>query len=188
MHTYLFARPSLTYIVERNYRIWHSPHNPTGKVFTKDELEVIAEACRKMDCLAITDEVWTVNIPLLYIFQYKHPNKIIRCSVSLTSNQFLFMFSFLSFHLQIWFLELSIYEVQVYEYITYDMGKHISIASLPGMQERTIVTSSMSKTFSVTGMILSFFLIYSLSDQYFMLWKCAVYSCCHFNILHFPTV
>ncbi|KAJ8619446.1 hypothetical protein MRB53_027975 [Persea americana] len=75
--------------------VLNSPHNPTGRVFTKDELEVIAEACRKMDCLAITDEV--------------------------------------------------------YEYITYDMGKHISIASLPGMQERTIVTSSLSKTFSVTG-------------------------------------
>ncbi|XP_043718601.1 kynurenine--oxoglutarate transaminase-like isoform X2 [Telopea speciosissima] len=75
--------------------VLNSPHNPTGKVFSKDELEAIAGVCRDMDCLAITDEV--------------------------------------------------------YEYITFDMEKHISLASLLGMQERTIITSSLSKTFSVTG-------------------------------------
>ncbi|KAA3454612.1 kynurenine--oxoglutarate transaminase-like [Gossypium australe] len=73
----------------------HSPHNPTGKVFSRDELEIIAEGCRRWDCVAITDEV--------------------------------------------------------YEYITYDNQKHETIAKLPGMQERTIITSSLSKTFSVTG-------------------------------------
>ncbi|XP_008807770.2 kynurenine--oxoglutarate transaminase-like isoform X3 [Phoenix dactylifera] len=41
--------------------------------------------------------------------------------------------------------------IPVYEYITFDMQKHISIATLPGMQERTVITSSLSKTFSVTG-------------------------------------
>ncbi|XP_042500504.1 probable N-succinyldiaminopimelate aminotransferase DapC isoform X1 [Macadamia integrifolia] len=75
--------------------VLNSPHNPTGKVFSKDELEAIAGVCRDMDCLAITDEV--------------------------------------------------------YEYITFDMEKHISLASILGMQERTIITSSLSKTFSVTG-------------------------------------
>ncbi|KAJ3691848.1 hypothetical protein LUZ61_021012 [Rhynchospora tenuis] len=75
--------------------VLNSPHNPTGKVFTKDELETISEACKIMHCFAITDEV--------------------------------------------------------YEYITYDRELHISLASLPGMQERTIITSSLSKTFSVTG-------------------------------------
>ncbi|KAM0859207.1 hypothetical protein ACQ4PT_047348 [Festuca glaucescens] len=75
--------------------ILNSPHNPTGKVFSKEELLVISKACQKMDCFAITDEV--------------------------------------------------------YEYITYDENKHISLASLPGMQERTIITSSLSKTYSVTG-------------------------------------
>ncbi|OMO63940.1 Aminotransferase, class I/classII [Corchorus capsularis] len=75
--------------------VLNSPHNPTGKVFSIAELEVIAEACCKWDCLAITDEV--------------------------------------------------------YEYITFDNQKHVSLASLPGMQERTIITSSLSKTFSVTG-------------------------------------
>ncbi|XP_011041670.1 PREDICTED: kynurenine--oxoglutarate transaminase 1-like isoform X2 [Populus euphratica] len=74
--------------------ILNSPHNPTGKVFTKDELETIAGACCRRDCMAITDEV--------------------------------------------------------YEHITYDNIKHISLASFPGMQERTIITSSLSKTFSVT--------------------------------------
>ncbi|XP_017978546.1 PREDICTED: kynurenine--oxoglutarate transaminase isoform X1 [Theobroma cacao] len=75
--------------------VLNSPHNPTGKVFSREELEVIAEACGKWDCLAITDEV--------------------------------------------------------YEYITFNNQKHVSIATLPGMQERTIITSSLSKTFSVTG-------------------------------------
>ncbi|GMQ00273.1 hypothetical protein CsSME_00047428 [Camellia sinensis var. sinensis] len=77
--------------------VLNSPHNPTGKVFTKDELETIAGACHTRDCLAITDEV--------------------------------------------------------YEHITYDNEKHISLASLPGMQRRTIITSSLSKTYSVTGML-----------------------------------
>lgn len=75
--------------------VLNSPHNPTGKVFSKDELEVIATACCTNDCMVITDEV--------------------------------------------------------YEHITYDKTKHISLASLQGMQERTIITSSLSKTFSVTG-------------------------------------
>ncbi|KVI12527.1 hypothetical protein Ccrd_009061 [Cynara cardunculus var. scolymus] len=73
----------------------HSPHNPTGKVFNMDELEIIAEYCRTKDCIAITDEV--------------------------------------------------------YEHVTYDSESHISLASLPGMQKRTIITSSLSKTYSVTA-------------------------------------
>ncbi|GJY63648.1 kynurenine--oxoglutarate transaminase [Tanacetum coccineum] len=75
--------------------VLNSPHNPTGKVFTKDELEIIAEYCRTKDCLAITDEV--------------------------------------------------------YEHIIYDNEPHISLASLPEMQMMTIITSSLSKTYSVTG-------------------------------------
>src|SRR5262249_12057106 len=35
-----------------------SPHNPTGKVFTHDELAVIAELCQEFDTLAITDEIY----------------------------------------------------------------------------------------------------------------------------------
>ncbi|XVF32852.1 hypothetical protein REPUB_Repub17cG0118300 [Reevesia pubescens] len=74
--------------------VLNCPHNPTGKVFSRGELEVVAEGCRIWDSLAITDEV--------------------------------------------------------YEYITFDNQKHVFIASLPETQERTIFTSSLSKTFSIT--------------------------------------
>ncbi|KAI7754910.1 hypothetical protein M8C21_006758 [Ambrosia artemisiifolia] len=40
---------------------------------------------------------------------------------------------------------------EVYEHIIYDNEPHISLSSLPGMQKRTIITSSLSKTYSVTG-------------------------------------
>ena len=36
----------------------NSPHNPTGKVFDREELELIAELCRRHDLLAVTDEVY----------------------------------------------------------------------------------------------------------------------------------
>ena len=36
----------------------NSPHNPTGKVFARDELEVIAAVCRDHDLIAVTDEVY----------------------------------------------------------------------------------------------------------------------------------
>ncbi|HTR02559.1 MAG TPA: methionine aminotransferase [Thermoanaerobaculia bacterium] len=72
----------------------NTPHNPTGKVFSPDELEAIARLCRARDVLCITDEV--------------------------------------------------------YEHLVYD-GRHVSMASLPGMRERTITISSFGKTFSLTG-------------------------------------
>jgi len=75
--------------------IINTPHNPTGKVFTREELQVIADLCIAHDVIAITDEI--------------------------------------------------------YEFITYDGARHIPIATLPGMAERTITISGMSKTFSVTG-------------------------------------
>jgi L-glutamine---4-(methylsulfanyl)-2-oxobutanoate aminotransferase len=72
----------------------NTPHNPTGKVFSRAELELIAGLCRDHDAIAITDEI--------------------------------------------------------YEHLVY-RGEHISIATLPGMAERTITISGASKTFSVTG-------------------------------------
>jgi aspartate/methionine/tyrosine aminotransferase len=72
----------------------NTPHNPTGKVYTRAELEVIAELCREHDAIAITDEI--------------------------------------------------------YEHMVYD-GEHVSIATLPGMAERTITISGASKTYSITG-------------------------------------
>lgn len=75
--------------------IVNTPHNPTGKVFTRAELEVIAGLCREHDALAITDEI--------------------------------------------------------YEYILYDGAEHVALATLPGMGERTITISGLSKTWSATG-------------------------------------
>ena len=40
---------------------------------------------------------------------------------------------------------------EVYEYIIYSENRHISMAALPGMYERTITCSSLSKTYSMTG-------------------------------------
>ena len=75
--------------------IFNSPNNPTGKVFDRSELEVIADLCRTHDLLAITDEI--------------------------------------------------------YEHIIYDGRAHIPIATLPGMAERTVTISGISKSYSVTG-------------------------------------
>ena len=36
----------------------NSPHNPTGKVFSPEELEMVADLCRRHDLLAVTDEVY----------------------------------------------------------------------------------------------------------------------------------
>ena len=74
----------------------NTPHNPTGKVFTQAELELIASLCQKHSTIAITDEV--------------------------------------------------------YEHLTYEPSlPHISLASLPGMWERTVTLSSLGKSFSLTG-------------------------------------
>ncbi len=40
---------------------------------------------------------------------------------------------------------------EIYEHITYGDARHIPMATLPGMQERTVLVNSMSKTYSVTG-------------------------------------
>jgi aminotransferase len=47
--------------------------------------------------------------------------------------------------------DLFVLTDEMYEYFLYDGAKHISIATLPGMAERTITISGFSKTFSVTG-------------------------------------
>ncbi len=80
--------------------IINTPHNPTGKVFARAELELIASLCQRFDTLAITDEI--------------------------------------------------------YEHIIYDGARHISIATLPGMADRTITISGLSKTYSVTGWRLAY--------------------------------
>ena len=72
-----------------------NPSNPSGKVFTGEELRIIADLTIKYDAFVITDEV--------------------------------------------------------YEHIVYAPHEHIYMATLPGMRERTISCSSLSKTYSITG-------------------------------------
>ncbi|HJU09868.1 MAG TPA: aminotransferase class I/II-fold pyridoxal phosphate-dependent enzyme [Candidatus Binataceae bacterium] len=80
--------------------IVNTPHNPTGKVFNRVELQKIAELCCQYDTLAITDEI--------------------------------------------------------YEHITFGESRHLSLATLPGMADRTITISGLSKTYSVTGWRLAY--------------------------------
>jgi aminotransferase len=73
----------------------NTPHNPTGKVFTRAELEVVAGLCQEFGVVAVTDEI--------------------------------------------------------YEYILYDGREHVSLASLPGMEDRCVTTSGLGKTYALTG-------------------------------------
>ncbi len=75
--------------------VFNSPNNPSGKVFSRAELQQIADVCLKHDLLAITDEI--------------------------------------------------------YEHIVYDGAGHTPIATLPGMADRTVTISGISKSYSVTG-------------------------------------
>ena len=75
--------------------ILNTPNNPTGKVFTRDELKVIADLCTDHDVVAVTDEI--------------------------------------------------------YEHIIFDGAKHVSLATLGDMAERTITINGLSKTYSATG-------------------------------------
>jgi len=47
--------------------------------------------------------------------------------------------------------DLFVFTDEIYEYFVYDGTKHICLATMDGMRERTIVMSGFSKTFSVTG-------------------------------------
>ncbi|MHC4956932.1 MAG: aminotransferase class I/II-fold pyridoxal phosphate-dependent enzyme [Planctomycetota bacterium] len=38
--------------------VLNTPHNPTGRVFSRDEIGIIVELCREYDCLILTDEVY----------------------------------------------------------------------------------------------------------------------------------
>ncbi|HKF75566.1 MAG TPA: aminotransferase class I/II-fold pyridoxal phosphate-dependent enzyme, partial [Candidatus Dormibacteraeota bacterium] len=72
----------------------NTPHNPTGKVYSPQELQLIADLCQEHDAIAVTDEI--------------------------------------------------------YEHLVFE-GSHVSIATLPGMADRTITISGASKTYSITG-------------------------------------
>ena len=72
----------------------NTPNNPTGKVFSRAELELIGGLCERWNALAITDEI--------------------------------------------------------YEHLVYE-GEHVSLATLPGLRERTVTISGIGKSYSVTG-------------------------------------
>lgn len=72
-----------------------TPVNPTGKVFTRQELQSIADVCEEFDLLCMADEV--------------------------------------------------------YEHYVIGSEPHVSIASLPGMWERTVTVNSFSKSWNISG-------------------------------------
>jgi aspartate/methionine/tyrosine aminotransferase len=74
--------------------ILNSPHNPTGSVLTRGDLEAVAEVVSKTRALVLADEI--------------------------------------------------------YSDILYE-GEHVSLASLPGMNDRTIILDGFSKTYAMTG-------------------------------------
>lgn len=47
--------------------------------------------------------------------------------------------------------DLLIFSDEIYEYIVYDNHRHISIASVGNLRERTLTIGGLSKTFSITG-------------------------------------
>lgn len=75
--------------------IINTPSNPTGKVFSREELKQIAALCHRWNAIAITDEI--------------------------------------------------------YEHILFNDKKHVAMATIDGMRERTITINGLSKTYSVTG-------------------------------------
>ncbi len=94
-----------------------NPNNPTGKVFTKNELEFIAELCKEFDVLCFTDEI------------YEH----ILYDCGIGNSDFGFEKN----------SRLKTPDSR--------LAKHICMATLDGMRERTVVVNSLSKTYSVTG-------------------------------------
>jgi aminotransferase len=52
--------------------------------------------------------------------------------------------------------DLMVISDEIYEYYVFDGHKHISLASLPGMRERTVTINSFSKSFAITGMRLGY--------------------------------
>jgi aminotransferase len=92
-----FTPEDLEKVVTRRTRgiLINTPSNPTGKVFTRKELEIISRFAFRHDLFVFTDEI--------------------------------------------------------YEHFVYDGGRHLCPATLPGMKERTITVSGLSKTFNITG-------------------------------------
>ncbi len=52
--------------------------------------------------------------------------------------------------------DLMVISDEIYEYYRFDCNEHISLASLPGMRERTVTINSFSKSFAMTGLRLGY--------------------------------
>ncbi len=106
-----------------------NPNNPTGKVFTREELEFIADLCKEFDVICFTDEIYEhiiydFGLPIL---DFGFENGL----QSATNRE-----------------QLAKKEIQNPKSA---IRNHISMAQLDGMRERTVIVNSLSKTFSVTG-------------------------------------
>ena len=73
----------------------NTPGNPSGRVFSREELAEIAKVCQRHGLVAVTDEI--------------------------------------------------------YEHIWFEPHRHVSLGSLPGMEDRTVTLSGLGKTYAVTG-------------------------------------
>jgi aspartate/methionine/tyrosine aminotransferase len=83
-------------LTSKTKMIWMcNPSNPTGHVFSKHDLEIVAEVAKKHGLVVLSDEI--------------------------------------------------------YEKIIYDSARHISMGSLPGMEDRTITVNGFSKAYAMTG-------------------------------------
>eukprot|EP00043_Microstomoeca_roanoka_P008642 m.83075 g.83075 ORF g.83075 m.83075 type:complete len:433 (+) comp14330_c0_seq5:227-1525(+) len=94
---FLLNREDIESVVSEKTKmlILNTPHNPTGRVFTFDELEMVADICRRHNLIALSDEV--------------------------------------------------------YELVVFGSNKHLRLADMEGMRERTLTLGSASKMFSLTG-------------------------------------
>ena len=120
--------------------ILNSPHNPTGKIFTRNEMEIIADAVTNLandDCVVLSDEVYKyiVHAPPrsemedeeAAQFEKTHSHNVDADSSNDNDND-----------------NSSQYQPAICQ-------GHVHFASLPGMWERTLTISSAGKTFSATG-------------------------------------
>ncbi len=60
--------------------------------------------------------------------------------------------------------DIRVYSDEIYEQITYDGFKHYSIASVPGMEERTVISSGHSKSFAMTGWRIGFVVLPTVEE------------------------
>ncbi len=73
--------------------------------------------------------------------------------------------------------DLFVFTDEIYEFFVYDNYRHIAPASLPGMKDRTITISGLSKTFSITGWRIGYCICDSRWSQAIGLFNDFVYAC-----------